>query len=51
MAAIGSGSTEDTDEGQSCPVACIFCYCVEMCFKSMFKERIDIVRFDQASSK
>lgn len=51
FAESGEGSTQDHDSQSSCPVACIFCFCVEKCFKTIFREEIDVIRYDSASSK
>lgn len=39
------GDEEDVTEA-SCPIVCICCFIVEKCFKSMFKEHVDEIRYE-----
>lgn len=34
-----------------CIITCMCCYCVEKCFKSVFKEEINVLQHDDASSE
>ena len=43
------GAEEDVTEA-SCPMCCFCCWCVEKCFKTMFKEEINVVNYDDAST-
>ena len=47
MAEIGA---EESGTDAACPVCCFPCWCVESCFKTIFKEEVNVIQYDNASS-
>ena len=43
------GAEEDQTEA-TCPVCCFPCWCVEKCFKTVFKEEVNVIQYDDDSA-